>query len=313
MSSCVDKCFVNRNEDDVNPLVLSHYDYKQDFKNDENPPTIWNFKKCGPDDEFNAVFDINSNQKCVGTTPEKKNVDTTCFYMREINKIKHLFELTEDDVEKSCPITYACPENDFCDMTIDLHHDQCGENLENYQLDGEYLFNDFINRNLDRVADKCIKKNSVVDNQEKRPVQVDEPGKKKNTSENKQNKNTKKETESKSIKETNDIDENKLVKVDSSSKLDNTGSINLKKKKNKLKASKRSSKHCSGVESVVDNTKKEKENNMEYLYTYGEDYRGGISRGHKDCVDYWIPVPQDKGWISERYVKQVRDSILRDS
>lgn len=41
------------------------------------------------------------------------------------------------------------------------------------------------------------------------------------------------------------------------------------------------------------------------MYTYGDSYRGGIQCGHKNCVDRWIPIPHNKGWITEDYIKDV--------
>lgn len=88
-----------------------------------------------------------------------------------------------------------------------------------------------------------------------------------------------------------------------------------KQRKSKIDRTNNNKPYTAGTEKTAttsnnNNTRKERLNDaMEYVYTYGETYRGGIQCGHMYCVDPPITIPVNKGWISEEFKANVRNPI----
>lgn len=306
MNSCTNKCLAD--DDKVDPLFLSDCDYKYCINNKNDfldPMTIWNLKKCTSDDKYNTVFDINLNVPHTKTTLEEKCANyEQCICINTWNQLKQIFELTDDELKQSCSNKYKYPEDNFSCIPNDSHNDDQGKNLENFQLDGDYMFPDLdYNDPTDEINTPVKDRDINIDEPKEQPDQHGQTLKKTVDSIHSQNKTI--QNNKINVKNTMKINENKTTGFDNNIKFGNKKSVNENKKQNVLNTIKRTTKCCSTYGSNVDNKTEKKENNIEYLYTFGEDYRGGINCGHKDCIDFWIPVPRHKGWISNAYVIKV--------
>lgn len=307
MNSCTDKCFANEIDDKVNPLILSDCDYKYCINNKNdffNPITIWNLKKCTSDDKYNTVFDINLDEPHKKTTLEEKCANhEQCICINTWNQLKQIFELTDDELKESYSNKYTYPKDEFSSKPNDSHDDDQGTNLVDYQLDGDYMFTDLDYKDPNNETNTSVRDRDInIDKHKKQPDQHSLTLKKPVHSIHNQKKTI--QNNKINAKDTMDINENTTTGFDM--QFVNKKSVSANKKQNVLNTIKRQSiKCCSTYGSNVDNKTKQKENNMEYLYTFGENYRGGIYCGHKDCIDFWIPVPRHKGWISNAYVIKV--------
>lgn len=306
MNSCTDKCFAN--DDKVDPLFLGDCDYKYCINNKNdllNPMTIWNLKKCTSDDKYNTVFDINLNEPQTKTTLEDKCANyEECICINTWKQLKQIFELTDEELMQSCSNKYTYPKDNSSCVLNDSHNDDQGENLEHFQLDGDYMFTDLdYNDPTDETNISVKDKDINIDKPKEQPNQHGQTLKKTVDSIQGQNKIT--QNNKINVKNTMEINENTSTGFDSNIKFDSKKSVSENNKQNILNTIKRPTKCCSTYGSDVDNKTEKKENNMEYLYTFGEDYRGGVNCGHKNCIDFWIPVPRHKGWISNAYVIKV--------
>lgn len=307
MNSCANKCFAN--DDKVDPLFLGDCDYKYCINNKNEllePMTIWNLKKCTSDDKYNTVFDINLNEPHTKITLEEKCANyEECICINTWNQLKQIFELTDEELKQSC----SYPKDTFSCVPNNVHNEDQGKNLEYFQLDGDYLFTDLDYNDPTDETNTSVKGRDInIDKPKEQPDQHGQTLKKSVDSIHSPNKTT--QNNKINVKNTMEINENTIQEnintgFDSNTKFDNKKSVSENKKQNVLNTLKNPTKCCSTYGSNVDNKTEKKENNMEYVYTFGEDYRGGINYGHKDCIDFWIPVPRDKGWISNAYVIKV--------
>lgn len=332
MDSCTDKCFVDKNEDEVNPLFLSDSNYYRrcpgDDKNDRpDPLTVWSLKKCHSVDVYNTVFDMDlSAPQTTNTGLGDKCTDFgQCVCINAWTQLKQIFELTDAELEKTYSIKYSYPEDEFCGMPINSENDGCGKSLEDFKLDGEYLFADsdgITSNDLNggtKTSTKDVGDTAATDELEPEqkgpPVRVGRPDNNAAGSANDKKKTAKNSGGAKTgdVAEINKNHHGKTALVghrdDDNAKLGDrkhARSANEKPYGRRKTAFERPPVCCSAYGSDADNKQVEKENNMKYLYTFGEEYRGGIRCGHKDCIDCVIRVPRHKGWVSSAYVIRVR-------
>lgn len=314
MNNCVDKpcSFTDKDDNEVNLSSFGSFDHRclNDKKNDSNYHfTVWglNNTELGFDDKYDAIFNTNlSEQLRENDTSEERVIDDkNCICIDRWNQLKQVFEQTDEKIKMTNSIENACPGGSFSNLLIDLKNDDCGENLEDFQLDGEY----WCRTSFDDLSFDELNKNKTVQIKEKE-LTFEEPEESnvlnketdhKNSQNRKNKKNNAKQNDSINLKtnKSNEFSDNKSSISHKSSDRENKKKLVV----GESKASEKSFKCCTGVESTagLNNQKEEKTNNMPYVYTYGEVYRGGIHYGHRDCIDCWIPIPRNKGWVTGQY------------
>jgi len=223
--------------------------------------------------------------------------------------LKQIFEITNEEIDKTNQINYIYPDDTFLNLQIDLENDECGDNLEHFRLDGDYLINDLHSLNfydkpyIIKTNEIANENKSVLDDHKEDPIRVEQHSKITFNPEVNQNSHIK--YNDTKTKETMDITNNKNILFNVNDKFGSKNNKNVNTTQRAFKSFKKRSKCCSTVRSSVDNQQNKKENNIQYLYTFGELYRGGINCGHKNCIDCLVPIPQDRGWISEEYISSV--------
>lgn len=299
--------FSNQNDIEEKPIHLSNSVYKNDCNNKKinnsiDQLAIWRLEKCNPDNQFN-IFETNFNDLQENVTSEEKNTNIEqCICINAWNQLKQVFELPDEELKTIRQLKNTIPDDTFYTMPIDLGNDDCGDNLEDFLLDGEYIFkedDDDLNiTDIKKEANTYVpEKQLVID--ETKDATSNEVIINNDHIQNKENINT--NTKANYMIDTN---KNKNISFNSESTDKKTKSVNKKQNvKNVFKDTLRPVKCCGVKFKVI--KKEEKENNMKYVYTYGEHYRGGINCGHKDCVDCWIPIPRNKGWITDSFLQKV--------
>lgn len=297
----------NQNDIEEKPIHLSNYIYTNDcndknIKNNIDQLTIWQLEKCYSDDKYNAVPETSLNDLQEKVTLEKKNTNIEqCICINAWNQLKKVFELPDEELKTTNQLKSTFPDDTFYTMPIDLANDDCGDNLEEFLLDGEYIFKEDGDSNiidLNKEAKTHVPENQLVidktEDEFNNDVMINH-----DKIQNKEIKNN--NTKANYMVDTN---KNKNILFNSVFSSEKFKRVNKKQNvKNIFKATLRPVK-CCGVKFKV-TKKKEKENNIKYVYTYGDHYRGGINYGHKDCVDCCIPIPRNKGWITNSFLESV--------
>lgn len=296
-------CLVKSNNNDLKPIFLSNsvYEFCDDKKNVDDQLTIWGLDNMNSNDTRKLMFDMNFNEYSDNFNFEEpilNNKQCNCDCTSTWEQLKQTFELTDEEILKGSDIINCMLTDDiFNSLPIDCNDDQV-DNLDDFQWDTQLLdFNDIDQYQDEHIAEK-----------EKELNMVNEPEVK---STNK--KSIKPESKQKNVIQKNTTKSNEKKGVDTiieSNKPHQETNKNENQKqniKNKSKSPKKKTKRCTENELVVLNNTKEENRimNMKYVYTFGEDYRGGIKYGHKNCVNFWMPIPHNKGWIDDQFLEAV--------
>lgn len=288
-------CIPNKDDNDFyKPLFLndSAYEYYSGNKNrnDIGQLTVWKLEDLNHD-----VKCIENNSRKNVTLEDKSLGNEKCGLMWK--KLNDIFELNDENLKKMHDeLKNALPEDKLCNMPIDINDDDCGESLKDFQLEGEYIqFGDFSNDPYKEVTTSVKENELLIDELKVQPTN-------KVNSDLTNYENEKIENEKSEFHDT--INKNKI-------KSDLASSENRKiKKKQILKISKKLNKYHLKIEPTGSRNEKRKNGyNIEYVYTFGQSYRGGITCGHKNCVDSLIKIPRNRGWITDAFVRQVNNSI----
>lgn len=295
-------CAPNKDDNDFyKPLFLndSAYEYYSSNKNinDVGKLTVW------------KLDDLNYNDKCIEnnspknvTLENKSSSNEKCGLIWK--KLKEIVELNDEDLIKmDDKLKNVLPGNSFYNMPIDLEDDNCGKSLKDFQLEGEYIqFDNFNSYNpCEKIKTSVEKKDILIDEPEVQLInKVNSESQNLTNYENEKIRNEKFESD-------DTINKNKIK-----SDLASSDNIKIKKKeKQGFKTSKKPNKKRMNIK-PNDKSNNEKRNNgynIEYVYTYGQSYRGGIYCGHKNCVDRQIKIPKNKGWITDSFLRQVNNLI----
>lgn len=306
-------CLVNNNDIDLKPIFLSNsvYEFCNDKKNVDDQLTIWGLDNTNINDTSAALFDMNFNDYCENLNFEEpilNNKQCDCNCTATWQQLKQTFELTDEEILKgSNTLKFMFPEDIFYTLPIDLTNDNQDDNLDDFQLDEEYMYTqlgDFNDVGPYQEANIAVK--------EKESIIVDEPKVQPSI------KNIKKPIRPESRqynvneKDITKYNNTKVVnKITGSKNPDQERTKNIKQKqnsKNKSKSFNKKTKRCAESKLIVSSNNKKEENrmmNMKYVYTFGEDYRGGINYGHKNCINFWMPIPHNKGWIDDTFLEAV--------
>ncbi|CAI6356662.1 unnamed protein product [Macrosiphum euphorbiae] len=302
-------CLVNNNND-LKPIFLGNsvYEFCNDKKNVDDQLTIWGLDNINTNDTTTALFDTNFNDYCENFNSEEpilNNKQCDCNCTATWQQLKQTFELTDEEILKgSKTLKFMFPEDIFYSLQVHPTNDYQDDNLDDFILDEEYMYTqlgDFNEIGPYQDANTAI--------EEKEPIIVNEP---------KVQPTIKKPIKPES-RQTNVIDKEMTKSNDTKVVNKNIGSKNPDQKnikninqkqnsKNKSKSSKKQDKRYTESKLLVSLNNKEEENrmnNMKYVYTFGEDYRGGINYGHKNCVNFWMPIPHNKGWIDDKFLEAV--------
>ncbi|KAF0763450.1 Uncharacterized protein FWK35_00010903 [Aphis craccivora] len=301
-------CLVKSNDNDLKPIFLSNsvYEFCDDKKNVDDQLTIWGLDNMNSNDTRKLMFDMNFNEYSDNFNFEEpilNNKQCNCDCTSTWEQLKQTFELTDEEILKGSDIINCMLTDDiFNSLPIDCNDDQV-DNLDDFQWDTQLLdFNDIDQYQDEHIAEK-----------EKELNMVNEPEVK---STNK--KSIKPESKQKNVIQKNTTKSNEKKGVDTiieSNKPHQETNKNENQKqniKNKSKSPKKKTKRCTENELVVLNNTKEENRimNMKYVYTFGEDYRGGIKYGHKNCVNFWMPIPHNKGWIDDQFLEAERKKTI---
>lgn len=294
-----ENCISNKDDHDFyKPLFLNNsaYEYYSGSKNadDIGPLTIWKLENVNNNDEC-----IKNNSHENLTIEDKIACNEECIHIKTLNKLRQIVEFGEKDLKDIHTLKNVIPGDNLYNMPIDINDDNCGESLKDIQLEGEYLQIGDLNSNDPYKEIKTfVKENEqIIDEPKSQPID------KVNSDQiNYENGSIKK----KKIESDDSTNENKIKP-----ELASSDKITTEKEKRALKTSKKRKK-CLKKNNQTDKSNNGQRNNgynIEYLYTYGESYRGGIYCGHKKCVDNLITIPRNKGWITDSFLNQVNDSI----
>lgn len=296
-------CLVKNNDIDLKPIFLSNsvYEFCDDKENVDDQLTIWGLDNLNSNDTRKLMFDMNFNEYSDNLNFEEpilNNKQCNCDCTTTWEQLKQTFELTDEEILKGSDIINCMLTDDiFNSLPIDCNDDQV-DNLDDFQWDTQLLdFNDIDQYQNENIAEK-----------EKELKMVNEPEVK---STNK--KSTKPESKQKNVTQKNTTKPNEKKGVDTIVESNKPRQETIKNEnqkqniKNKSKSPKKKTKRCTENELVVLNNTKEENRimNMKYVYTFGEDYRGGIKYGHKNCVNFWMPIPHNKGWIDDKFLEAV--------
>lgn len=314
MNDCTNKprCFSKKDEKRKSPIRLSNsfYKYRPKIKNNTaDQLTLWKSEKYHFDEKYNEIFNTNLNEVNENIIPKDKSANAEqCNCINAWKQLKQVFEPTDEDLKRTHSLKSMILEDTFYTMPIDLNNDNHGENLKDFHLDGEYLFKKLDNSNN---YNNSHNNNRNAFNNEKELV-TDEPKESPiiESTQILETANKQKDTiQIENIKSIDPLNTNANKTIEFNIEHNNENIKNTNKKtysKNQIKAFKKSNKCCPVTKSnKLDNIKKKRENKMEYLYTYGELYRGGIQCGHKNCIDCFIPIARNRGWITDEYINYV--------
>lgn len=304
------KYCLDKDENENKPLILDNADYNYviNDKNDNEVDrlTIWKTEKHDPNVNCNAIFDINFNEN-VDDAEEKNLNKEQCACINAWKQLQHSFELTDEELLRMYQLKKTIPDDSFTFMPIDLNNDDCGEDLEDFQLDGEYLFPQL--EDLTREYSNDVRKIESTSSDKEKDQVVDKPKEQavnqvKTNSVNNQMKsitNNNKYIIDTTNNKNKSFTPNTHENVNTSNKKQRMGDIT------KVPEKEKSAKQC--VELLENHNLNYSKKGLQYLYTYGESYRGGVYTGHKNCVDCWVPIPKDKGWITDKFLSDVSSLI----
>lgn len=299
-----------KDENENQPLFLdnSDYNYVIDDKNYDEVDrfTIWKTEKYDPTVNCNAVFDVNFNEKLDNT--EKKNINKEqCVCINAWKQLQHSFELTDEELLRMYQLKKMVPDDIFTCMPIDLNNDDCGDDLEDFKLDGEYLFTQ--SEDLNREYSNDIHMVESTTSVKGKDLAVDKPKEQAVNQVTTNPVNTQIKSVTNNNKNVIDTTNNKNKPF----RPNTHENVNISNKKQRIDGStkvpekEKSDKRC--VELVENYNLNYSKKGIQYLYTYGESYRGGIYTGHKNCADCWVPIPKDKGWITDKFLTNVSNLI----
>lgn len=298
-------CLV-KDENENEPLYIDSTDYNY-VNNDKNYDklTIWKTEKYDQNENCNAIFDIDFNEQA---NLKEKNINKEeCVCINAWKQLQHSFELTDEELLRMYQLKKTVPDDIFTYMPIDLNNDDCGDNLEDFELDGEYLFTQL--DDLTRESSHEVRKIESTTIKQKEQV-VDKPKVQALNQETANPINNQFKSVTNNNKNINDIT-NIKTKPFRPNTHETTNTFNKKRVDVSTKATEKDklTKHCAGNELISNNNMIYSKRGLQYLYTYGESYRGGIYTGHKNCVDCWVPIPKDKGWITDKFLTDVSNLI----
>lgn len=304
-------CLVNTNSVDLKPIFLSNsvYEFCNDKKNVDDQLTIWGLDSLNTNDTGTALIDMNFNDYCENLNVEEPILNNEqqcdCNCTATWQQLKQTFELTDEEILKgSNALQCMFPEDIFYSLPIDLTNDNQDNNLDDFQFDEEYIYTQFEDFN-----DNGPYEEENTDIKEKEQIIVNEPKVQPTIKKPIKSEITHHTVLEKDITRSNDKKDVDELIGSKNSDQKNIKNINQKQNlKNKSKSSKQKTKRCIENKLIVSlNNKKEKNRmrNMKYVYTFGEDYRGGINYGHKNCVNFWMPIPHNKGWIDDKFLETV--------
>lgn len=307
---------VGKNDDELfKPIILDSTEYElcsaYEKSKSINPFTVWGlYKELNIDDEQNTMIN-NILDKRLSKNETSADNDKYCSCINVWKKLKQVLELTDEELKMACQTESLFHEDVFRDLVIDLNDDDYGENLEDFKLDGEYLYEIPLS-DLNSIEQYKKEEKSVPEIKEEKKV-------KKNTA-------VRVKDQDKEFKidasKSNDTINGKKTKVIDGINQNSSQHSRLSQKitkvtnrnqdvKNKTKTYDKLSKRGTKIEmnEFIDNETKKIPKEIEYVYTYGEKYIGGIIIGHKNCIDSWKPLPNDKSWVTDDFLAKVSGSI----
>ncbi|XP_026820734.1 LOW QUALITY PROTEIN: uncharacterized protein LOC113559271 [Rhopalosiphum maidis] len=308
-------CSVNNNDIDSKPIFLSNSVYEFcDIKNNmDDQLTIWGLDNMNTNDTSKVMFDMHFNDYSENLNFEEpilNNRQCNCDCTPTWDRLKQTLELTDEEILKRCDtLNFMIPEDIFCNLPIDLNDDQV-DNLDDFQLDEEYMYTQLVDFN--EIAPYQEENRAK---KEEELIIANEPVVK-STTNNKPVKpdSRQKNAIQKNITKSNDTNIVNTAIESNEPDQENIQNENQKQNiKNKSKSSKKKNKRCTENELLVGLSNTIKENmmrNMKYVYTFGEDYRGGIKYGHKNCVNFWMPIPHNKGWVDDKFLEAERKKTI---
>jgi hypothetical protein len=297
------------------PIIFRKNIYKNsnDNKNTDcssDQLIVWQSEKNN--DGYDTIFEtINFNKvrKNEDSEADRLNVEQ-CSCKKILDTIKELLKPTSDESNGTNPSKKTSLEDIFCDLQVDPKSDYYGKDFKYYDLDEEYL-NTFVrefknNDNPKSEADAYSKEKELTIDE---PVELEELQEKPKKDTKSDNKNKIQDTKSSyihedtvedSIKNETDVVTNEVpVKYKQKSIKRRVGKIRKKEKLPFKRA-------IYGNKSVTKkNEVQESEYDIKYLYTFGDDYRGGLKRGHEKCQDTYKGIPPNKGWITNSDLAKV--------
>lgn len=283
-------------QSEADPTFLSESLYK--YPNDDNKTeystyqlTTWE-RLGGKNDGYETIFDsirfstnkVQENE----ILEENRGNDGQCNCSNVLVNLKDILESTADGLSRNT-------SNIFCDVPIDLGSDDNGEDLKYFDLDGEYL-------------------NTYIEG-----LENNQPNDEKNEDfevpvVNKPTESKLKENQKKPNAETKTINNKNPTKMDNSRNVNAVQDVikkddSVQVKSRKLSTKRSVDKNRNKVQFTVNVHKiQEKRCNLKYLYSYGEDYRGGVNVGHVHCIDTPIVLPFERA-----STKKVSDLIYLKS
>jgi hypothetical protein len=302
-------CSVNNNDIDLKPIFLNNsvYEFCDDKNNIDDQLTIWGLDNMNTYDTSKVMFDMHFNDYSENLNFEEpilNNKQCNCDCTTTWDQLKQTLELTDEEILKRCDtLNFMIPEDIFCNLPIDLNDDQV-DNFDDFQLDEEYMYTQLVDFNeiAPYQEENTAKKEEEL-------IIANEPVVKSTTN----NKPDKPDSRQKNVIQKNITkSDTKIVNTAIESNEPDQENLQIENQKqnitNKSKSSKKKNKRCTENELLVGLSNTKKENmmrNMKYVYTFGEDYRGGIKYGHKNCVNFWMPIPHNKGWVDDTFLEAV--------
>ncbi|XP_025206242.1 uncharacterized protein LOC112602398 [Melanaphis sacchari] len=307
-------CLENNNDIDLKPIFLSNsvYEFCDDKKNVGDDLTIWGLDNMNTNDTSKVMVDMHFNDYSKNLNFEEpifNNKQCNCDCTTTWQQLKKTFELTDEEILKgSDTLNFMFPEDIFHSLPIDLNDYQV-DNLDDFQLDEEYMYTQLVDFN-----DISPYKEEKTAEKDKELIIVNEPqgkstNKKPTKPESKQN-----NVIQKNITESNDTKVANTTIGSNKPDQENIQNENQKQNiKNKSKSPKKKTRSCAENQLSAGLSNKKEENrimNMKYVYTFGENYRGGIKYGHKNCVNFWMPIPHNKGWVDDKFLEAERKKTI---
>jgi hypothetical protein len=296
------------------PIIFRENIYKNsnDNKNTDcssDQLIVWESEKNN--DGYDMVFEtINFNKvrKNEDSEANMLNVEQ-CSCKKILDTIKELLKPTSDELNGTNPSKKL--EDIFCDLQVDPKSDYYGKNFKYYDLNEEYL-NTFVRE----FKNNNNPKNEADASSEEKELTIDEPMELEELQEKPKKDDTKSDNKNKiqdikssyihgdtvkdSIENETDVVTNEVqVKYKQKSTKRRVGKIR-KKGKLSFKRAMYGSKYV-----TKNNEVQESEYDVKYLYTFGDNYRGGLKRGHEKCLDTCKGVPPNKGWITDSDLAKV--------
>lgn len=266
--------FNNKNKTDhsTDELIV------QQKRNNDKSDTICNNNNCieVQEDEFSE---------------ENRKQHGQCRCKDFIEKLKDILGNPSSDEpnDRTDPLKNKSHEEIFYDLPIDLMSDDCGEDLKSFELDGEYYLKKYteILKCYDNEADECPKKTELMEDNPCSELNNHLEKSEEFKSNHANYKNTTEDDVKSKAAGVNNYDDHIKIKQENARRR-----ICVKKMRRKRRPLPfQNTIYCDkklAIRNQLQENKK-KGNNMTYVYTYGESYRGGIVYGHKNCLDTHSP------------------------